>query len=53
MVIILEVVGSNPTGAKDFFSFPCVPIFFLTLGQEVLFEIFVQYFNIPSLKHYI
>ena len=49
-----EVVGLNPVGAIDFFSFSVWAHFLSRANaQKVLFRIFIQHFNIPHLNHYI
>ena len=47
-----EVVGSNPTGVRDFFSSLSVWAHFLSRAnaEKVLFRIFVEQFNLPHLK---
>ena len=51
--IVPAVVGSNPTGVRDFLS-PCGPISFpWAIAQKVLFGIFIQHFNTPHFNHYI
>ena len=48
-----EVVGSNPTGDTDLFSFSVLAHFLSrAIAQKVLFGTILEHFNLPHLNHY-